>query len=123
MTDASMLSIPSQLAELKQIKSGWLDGEGEAISLELMVLVQKKFASLYSMKAMPPAIFPSPDGGLCLEWSNEVFYSTLELRAKDLSGLYHELKYKDNTVVCKEFDILSDLDMLWLSKKISLLYK
>lgn len=59
-------SFLEDIERLKALKDGWLDGEGLKISEAAAELAKRKVLSCFSRR--PPHVFPTPEGGLSLEW-------------------------------------------------------
>ena len=59
-------SFLEDIERMKGLKDGWLDGEGSRISEDVAELAKLKVSSCFSRR--PPHVFPTPEGGLSLEW-------------------------------------------------------
>ena len=57
------------LAKMKTFEKGWFDGEGEPISEAVIILASLKMSGRFIER--PPHVFPTPEGGLSLEWDTE----------------------------------------------------
>ena len=57
------------IERMKALKDGWLDGEGSRISEEVVNLVKMKVSGCFVKR--PPHVFPTPEGGLSLEWDTK----------------------------------------------------
>lgn len=57
-----------RLDELSELKDGWLDGDGLAPDADLLALVSEQFASHFPERVPLPAIVPTPQGNILLEW-------------------------------------------------------
>ena len=55
-----------RMKEMESLKKGWLNGDGEAISKEVIELVNDEVQKRLSF--CPPHVFPMESGGLSLEW-------------------------------------------------------
>lgn len=55
-----------RMKEMESLKKGWLDGDGEAISKEVIELVNDEVQK--RLFFCPPHVFPMESGGLSLEW-------------------------------------------------------
>lgn len=62
----TMEDFKERMKEMESLKKGWLDGDGKAISKEVIDLVQDEVSKRLSF--CPPHIFPMESGGLSLEW-------------------------------------------------------
>lgn len=57
-----------RLAELENIKAGWLDGEGQAADKPLLTWFKKAFEQLPDGFFLDLGIFPHMESGYLLEW-------------------------------------------------------
>jgi hypothetical protein len=57
-----------QLEKLKDLQDGWLDGQGVALSLDLLARVGSWFDEHLSGDAPLPRLYPTPEGGVEAEW-------------------------------------------------------
>lgn len=55
-----------RMKEMRGLRKGWLDGDGEEISREVLDLVEDEVRKRLS--ECPPHVFPMESGGLSLEW-------------------------------------------------------
>lgn len=76
------------IERMKAFKDGWLDGEGVKISEAVVELVKSKVLDCFSKR--PPHVFPTPEGGLSLEWDTKD-----ELDAEIGAGLNGIMIWKD----------------------------
>lgn len=81
-----MSNIKLCMAELKALKPGWLGGEGQAIRGETDWLTAK-------IEALPwycwPAIYPTEDGRVRLEWSYDDSYPSIDIDLETKIGNWH----------------------------------
>ena len=77
MLYAAVTSVPAtastapgeaRLAELEALPAGWLDGEGAAIDRESLQAARALLATLTEFHVSLPRIYPTPTGGVQLEW-------------------------------------------------------
>ena len=57
-----------QLEKLKVLRDGWLDGEGVALSLDLLTRVGAWFDEYLNDDTPLPRLYPTPEGGVEAEW-------------------------------------------------------
>jgi len=82
------LDIHMQLAELGQLKDGWLDGEGTAYRPEDLRTLTRSF-DLYFPTALPaPSIFPMPEGKVEAEWRFPHANASVEIELPNLRAEY-----------------------------------
>lgn len=58
----------ARLAELEALEAGWLDGEGAPIERESLQAARGLLAALTEFHVSRPRIYPTPTGGVQLEW-------------------------------------------------------
>ena len=63
------LSVPDRLDELRDMKEGWLDGDGAAPSHAGLDWLASSFERYFPRDLPLPHIFPTPEGGVEAEWS------------------------------------------------------
>lgn len=63
------LDVPARLDELRLLKDGWLEGSGNAPTSAGIDWLSDKFAQLYPEDLPLPFVYPTPEGGVRLEWS------------------------------------------------------
>lgn len=71
ITKISITEFANRLEELKAMKSGWLDGEGEALSREGMDWLGIFFENAPEGTLLP-CLYPMPEGGVQAEWPDDV---------------------------------------------------
>jgi hypothetical protein len=63
-----MSALDDRLAEIAALPAGWLDGDGEAVTREAIEGARQAVRML-ALAGMPkPRLFPTPDGGVSVEW-------------------------------------------------------
>lgn len=69
------LDVPARLDELRLLQDGWLDGQGSAPRPDGLDWLSDEFTQGYPEDLPLPFVYPTPEGGIRLEWSlgpNEV---------------------------------------------------
>lgn len=56
-----------RLAEIAKIEPGWLDGDGKAVTATALRIARLLIAS-------PPRVYPTPEGGVSLEWDDAIVW-------------------------------------------------
>lgn len=108
----TMNDFKEAIAEMKSLKDGWLDGDGEAISEEVIALVNDEVLKKFSF--CPPHVFPMESGGLSLEWFQKAdFAATVE---PSLKGTMFGLEGRDFT--CQKMDWTLESSWISLQKQI-----
>lgn len=79
-----------RLSELSKLENNWLNGQGKALNRQKLRAFGDIFNSYYNSKLSLPAIFPTIDGNIQLEWKNGNNNVTLEVNIDSLvSNLYY----------------------------------
>lgn len=67
----SLLPVPwaERLDYLANLKPGWLDGSGEAISEVAIQTAESFLFKVLDAELERPGVFPTPDGGIQMEWA------------------------------------------------------
>ena len=63
------LDVPARLSELRELRDGWLDGEGLAPDSAGLDWLSDIFEVMYPNEAPLPRIYPTPEGRVQAEWS------------------------------------------------------
>lgn len=61
-------SAQAQIAEMRKLSGGWLDGTGEAPSSVSCDAVVRALTSELARVTVSPQVYPTPEGGVQLEW-------------------------------------------------------
>ena len=65
----NQLDVPAQLDEMRSMKDEWLDGYGTAPSSDGLDWLSAVFSRHYPKDAALPHVYPTPEGGINMEWS------------------------------------------------------
>lgn len=84
------LRLDTQLDELAALPDGWLDGDGAALDRVGLEWFGAKFADLYPADLPPAYLYPTPEGGLQVEWSVNSCELALEVDLKSRIGEWYE---------------------------------
>ena len=69
ITALDSLDVPARLDEFRGMSDGWLDGGGTAPSQSGLDWLVDSFESCFPADAPLPYTYPTPDGGIQMEWS------------------------------------------------------
>jgi len=64
------LDVSFRIHQLQQLKNGWYNGLGTELNKETLNVFANHFNSFYGSKLPLPAIFPTVEGNIQLEWKN-----------------------------------------------------
>jgi hypothetical protein len=73
-----------RLDELASLADGWLDGQGQAPNARVIAELRSMAGALAAEDMPALRIFPTPEGGIQLEWRSNTIERSVEVRA-DLS--------------------------------------
>ena len=113
------LDISAQIYDLRQLKDGWLEGQGKAPSKEGLDWLSQAFDRHYSGDLPLPYLYPTEPGGVQAEWSlgrNEI---TLEIDLTEHFGYFHALHMEDDTEETRRLDLGSGTHWIELKELIT----
>ena len=115
------MDIGRQLAGLKGLKDGWADGVqpaaqwgegyGKAPNHQALDWLAGQLAAHYAVGAPSPHIYPTPEGGVSLEWSLGPHRASLEINLETRQAEWHCLDL--STDVSEERELQLDLPQSW----------
>lgn len=80
--------IANRIEEISELRDGWFDGSGVAPASDKLDLVASHLIPSYPEKLPLPAIIPTPEGNLLLEW-NTSGDPSVDVRLDRLVGEFH----------------------------------
>lgn len=98
----------SWVENLKSLKQGWLDGYGEIPSVEFLNWISEK-SSIFD-ETVYPHVFPTPDGGVTLEWEGNGFYICLNVY-KNKEANFLALRTRNDKFEFKKFEFSEDFSL------------
>ena len=107
-----------QLDELRSIKPGWLDGEGVAPNHDGLNWLSDMFKQYYPSDAVPPHIYPTPLGGLSLEWDIGKWEISLEIDLVKHSGEWSWYDVGTDSIDEKVLDLNEPHEWKWIADQI-----
>lgn len=81
-------AISSRLDELAQLQAGWFEGAGLALDKDRLSLFAEHIVATYPDDLALPAIVPTQDGNLLLEW-DAAGDPSLDIRLADFQASFH----------------------------------
>ncbi len=73
------LDIPARLESLALLRDGWMDGQGVRLPLVGLTWLSKAWAEAWPDEVALPYAYPTPEGGVQLEWSTPEASITAEI--------------------------------------------
>jgi len=81
--------VPARLDELRLLRDGWLEGGGSAPTSAGLDWLSNQATRSYPEDLPLPFVYPTPEGGIRLEWSHGSHDVTLDIDlATHLAGLH-----------------------------------
>jgi len=114
------LDVSSRLEELRLLKRGWLDGEGEPISLPGLEWLDQAMTLRFPDDRMLPHIFPTPEGNVQLEWSTPTHEINLEISLEDKTGLWTSVALNADGMEENDLDLGNEDDWQWWLDRVPL---
>lgn len=111
---ADPLDVPARLREFRAMEDGWYDGEGEAPPWEGLDWLATKFRARYPDDIPLPYTFPTPKGGIEMEWSIGEHSVILEVDLSTHQGDYLGFDDKSDVENTRTLDLDSGDDWTWM---------
>ena len=102
------LDVPSRLDEFRELRDGWLDGEGVAPKPEFLNWLSEKFVQNYPDDLRLPHVYPTFEGGVQAEWSLLSHEVSLCIDPVARSGEWHVLHKHTNDEKTDAFNLAED---------------
>lgn len=112
------LDVPARLDEFRNLKDGWLDGNGVAPSHDGLDWLSRVFETYYPDELLLPYLYPTEEGGIQAEWSLAPFDISLEINLQTHGAHWHCLNLKTNDAVEKSLDLDNPEEWKWLLNEI-----
>ena len=112
------LDVSAQLDEMRNMKNGWLDGEGIAPDHKGLNWLSRTFEQHYPGNATLPYTCPTPEGGIDMEWSAGKREISLEIDLAKRNGEWSwydvDTKHSDEKVL----DLEKSSSWKWIADQI-----
>lgn len=112
--------VTAQLDALRNLKDGWYDGDGLALSNKGLDWLGAKFSDQYPDYLPLPRIYPTFEGGVRLEWSIGPNDASLEVNLSDRSGYWHNLNLQTDKDEERLLNLGDSGEWNWLNSKLRL---
>jgi len=99
------LAIDARLAELGQLRPGWLDGKGVPLSPGDLAWLAEAFAVDYADDLPTPYLFPTPEGHVLAEWALKPWSPSLEIDPAAKRGTWHALNLETDEESARKLDL------------------
>ena len=108
------LDVPARLAGLKGMRDGWLEGDGKAPDKDGLQWLSESFDHHYPKDAPLPHTYPTPEGGIEMEWMAETTSLSLEVDLAERKA--HYLAFEDasgDSFTERDLDLDDDAAEAW----------
>lgn len=110
--------IKDRLAELRLLEDDWFEGGEIAPPKEGLDWLEKAFNLHYPDETVMPHLYPTPEGGISAEWSDNRWDFTLDIHLINKRGSWHGLDFKTGEDDARELDLEDEKDWNWLIEKL-----
>lgn len=93
--------------DLSRLRRGWLSGEGEEFSNDDIDWLKDVFNSYLKHLPVLPYIYPTPEGGVMMEWTVKKKEISIEVDLLTHQGVYHSYDFNNN----ETYQVMIDLDI------------
>jgi len=107
VTVLDSLDVGARLDEIAALKTGWLDGKGHAFDTSALARLSDTFDRYYPESLPLPYLYPTAEGTVQAEWSNDRFEISLEIDPATLRAEYQSLAKESSETEDKIFDLHS----------------
>lgn len=112
------LDVPARLEEIALLKNGWLEGKGAAPPKEGLEWLSRTFASQYPDDLPLPYIYPTPEGGIQLEWTLGTTDVSLEIDLIAHSAHWHAMDLPTEEESSRALRLDEPNDWLWFAAEV-----
>ena len=109
-------SFDRRTAELASLTDGWLNGEGVAPDPFLTRIVMRLIRSLFGPEDLLPCAFPTPEGGISVEWSCNGVRGSAEIDLLTMKAEFCAVRVGSGVIAERTLD---HLDWWWMVEPIS----
>ena len=108
----------SRLDEFRDMQDGWLDGYGYAPSPRGLDWLSSSLKRRYAADAPSPYIYPTPEGGVSLEWSIGPHRASLEIDLDTREAEWHCLNLATDHSYERDLQLDAPQDWAWLANEV-----
>ena len=96
--------IAARFDEIRSLQDGWFDNQGQALDVAKLDRIADSLIGHYPEKLPLPAIIPTPEGNLLLEWDTPGNPS-VDISLSDMKAYFHAFRPGQDDVE-REFDLV-----------------
>lgn len=97
--------VPARLDEFRDLRAGWLDGDGVALDSAGLDWLAEAFEANYPDDLELPYLFPTPDGGVRAEWTIGRHEVSLDINLRTHRADWHDLDLAHDVDRAEELDL------------------
>ncbi len=112
------LDVPSRLDEFRNMRDGWLDGDGIAPARAGLDWLAESFERWYPDNAPLPFTYPTPSGGVQFEWSVGGQEISLEVDLRTRQSVWHRLDMSTLSDDERELNLEESASWQWIGAQI-----
>ena len=105
------LDISLQLADIRTLEDGWLDGDGSAPSQSGVDWIESRLNRYLPADFPRPYLYPTAYGGIQVEWSIKSNDVSLEIDLDSHLGIWHQLNLKPQLNLQSDDEIERELNL------------
>ena len=113
------LDVPARLEEFHGMKAGWLDGDGVAPQRDQLDWLAESFDQYYPDDLPLPHTYPTPAGGIEMEWSIGLLSVTLEIDLVTRQAEWLSYQKDSPREQTRSLDLATNQGWSWLIDRIS----
>lgn len=111
-------SIATRLDELRDMQNGWLEGEGLAPGSTGLDWLEYASSGRFPDEALLPHIYPTPEGGIQMEWEQDDIVSSLEIDLETRHGEWFQFSRSTEECAERTLNLDAPRDWSWLISEI-----
>ena len=112
------LYVPARLDEFRDMRDGWLEGQGKAPPHSGLDWLSDTFKARYPDEALLPHTYPTPEGGVRMEWTRDTDVAVLEIDLHRRNGNWLYFDRNSDVEQEKVLDLQVPDQWTWLAREI-----
>ena len=112
------LDVAARIDEIRNIKSGWMDGQGDSPDEAHLDWFVAQFETHYPDDLPLPYVYPTLDGGIQLEWTLDSLEISLRIPKGEHKAEWDMLDTESTQEIEKSLDLDIDADWTWIVESI-----
>ena len=112
------LDVPARLNELRAMRDGWLEGGGKAPSQEGLGWLSESFKAHFPKDLPLPFTYPTPEGGIEMEWSLGAHSIVFEIDIDARQGDWLQFEKESEDEDSRSLDLDDGGAWAWLVREV-----